>query len=99
MAKLPEKLVQPPVFDSPLRRTELSLIDETEPVTRGPEPTEPVRTSPEREVEQLDYRVTVRLSRRQWEAVQTECFRLRMLGQKTNAAALVRDIVDTWIQH
>lgn len=100
MAKLPKKLVQAPTFDSPLRRTaspELTVVDEAEqaPISESVEPLEDRRTRPE--PDELCQRVTVRLSQRQWEAIQTECFRQRMRGTKINAAALVRDIVDGWI--
>lgn len=107
MAKLPEKLVQAPAFDSPLRRTsstELTLIEEAEATAdmeapgpaQGNGPPTPEAVPVPVETEQLAYRVTVRLSQRQWEAVQTECYQQRMLGKKTNAASLLRDIVDSW---
>lgn len=105
MAKLPKKLVQAPPFDSPLRRTvspELTVVDEAETSQRSQTPeAEAENLSSEEhtssETDELCQRVTVRLSQRQWEAIQTECFRQRMRGQKTNAASLLRDIVDVWI--
>ena len=107
MAKLPEKLVQAPKFDSPLRRTaspELSVVDHVEKTLRNPMP-EPVAENRfedgcmQFEADDLCQRVTVRLSQRQWEAIQTECFQQRMRGKKINAAALVRDIVDGWMSN
>ena len=104
MAKLPKKLVQAPSFDSPLRRTvspELTVVDEAETPHRSQAPEAEAESRSEEhtssETDELCQRVTVRLSQRQWEAIQTECFRQRMRGQKTNAASLVRDIVDVWI--
>ena len=105
MAKLPKKLVQAPSFDSPLRRTaspELAVVDEAEKSLGRPmpEPEADNRSSQEHassEADELCQRVTVRLSQRQWEAIQTECFQQRMRGKKINAAALVRDIVDRWM--
>ena len=108
MAKLPRKLVQPPVFDSPLRRTStptLTVLEETEKATAHlPDTEQTVRPNSLQssqqasgDADELLHRVTVRLSQSQWEAIQTECFRLRMRGQKTNASALVRDIVERWM--
>lgn len=100
MAKLPKKLVQAPTFDSPLRRTAspgLTVVDQAK------KPPESVTESQiegellQAEADELCQRVTVRLSQRQWEAIQTECFKQRMNGKKINAAALVRDIVDGWM--
>ena len=105
MAKLPKKLVQAPSFDSPLRRTaspELTVVEEAEKLHCRPmsEPLAENQSSEEQvsfETDELCQRVTVRLSQRQWEAIQTECFRQRMRGKKINAASLVREIVDGWI--
>lgn len=105
MAKLPKKLVQAPTFDSPLRRTaspELTVVDKAENPRSAPTPelAEEHRfedENPQIETDELCQRVTVRLSQRQWEAIQTECFQQRMRGEKINAAALVRDIVDGWM--
>lgn len=105
MAKLPKKLVQAPSFDSPLRRTvspELTVVEETERRhdNRTLEPGVDGQLEDKHsqsEADELCQRVTVRLSQRQWEAIQTECFQQRMRGKKINAAALVRDIVDGWM--
>ncbi len=108
MAKLPKKLVQAPAFDSPLRRTlvpALTVLEETKATiddASGMEPPiERHQTRPSEQdsgqTDELLHRVTVRLSKNQWEAVQTECYRLRMRGQKTNASALIRDIVENWM--
>lgn len=104
MAKLPKKLVQAPTFDSPLRRTvspELMVVDKAEASRSAsiPERAEPQLEdeNPQPEADELCQRVTVRLSQRQWEAIQTECFQQRMRGKKTNAAAFIRDIVDGWM--
>lgn len=104
MAKLPKKLVQAPTFDSPLRRTvspELMVVDKAE-ASRSASVSERATArledeNPQPEVDDLCQRVTVRLSQRQWEAIQTECFQQRMRGKKINAAALIRDIVDGWM--
>lgn len=104
MAKLPEKLVQAPTFDSPLRRTspELTLIDEPDPPTvivdvALTDNTPPGPGAAAGHADPLPHRVTVRLSQRQWEAVQTACYRERLAGKRVNAASLLRDIVDRWI--
>ena len=105
MAKLPKKLVQAPSFDSPLRRTvspELTVVDKADKPHSNPTPEPVVESRPsdehlQSESDELCQRVTVRLSQRQWEAIQTECFQQRMRGKKINAAALVRDIVDGWM--
>ena len=47
--------------------------------------------------EALVHRFSVRLTQPQWEALQTRCFQLRLRGDKTNAADLIRRIVDDWI--
>ena len=102
MAKLPEKLVQAPTFDSPLRRTvspELMVVGDATALGSASKPELDRRDDedPQLEVDELCQRVTVRLSQRQWEAIQTECFQQRIRGKKINAAALVRDIVDGWM--
>lgn len=102
MAKLPEKLVQAPTFDSPLRRTVSPELMVVEDVTASGSASKPELDRPDdehsqSEVDELCQRVTVRLSQRQWEAIQTECFQQRIRGKKINAAALVRDIVDGWM--
>ena len=101
MAKLPKELVQAPSFDSPLRRTsapELTVVSEAGKPANTPN--QVLKPTQERQLDsepELLHRVTVRLSQQQWEAVQTESFRQRMLGRKTNASALIREIVDSWI--
>lgn len=47
--------------------------------------------------EALVHRFSVRLTQPQWEALQTRCFQLRLRGDKTNAAELIRRIVDDWM--
>jgi hypothetical protein len=44
------------------------------------------------------YRLTGRFTERQWKALQSECHKRRMEGQRTNAADLLRVIVDDWLR-
>jgi hypothetical protein len=57
----------------------------------------PAKVASEAVVEELVHAMTLRLTQEQFEAVQTECFHRRMARDKTNPAALVREILDEWI--
>jgi hypothetical protein len=138
--KFPSNLVQAPVFDSPLRRTEPRVSEpavagELVPIAvlRRPEVSEPADLSPmiqtrrgaatepqqervggegraaaapeqdsEPDLEQeqspdlLLHRTTLRLPQDVHDTLEREAFERRMRGERTNPAAIAREVLARW---
>jgi hypothetical protein len=108
MPKLPDNLVKPPAFDNPLRRTAPAhasipeaaaspVNDEVEqvrgvviPIATPPRP----ESSPD--LVPVAPRITVRIDDATRCALEAECYKRRVAGEKTNLAEIARGILKQW---
>ena len=111
MPKLPSNLVKPPVFDNPLRRTTPAPTLLPEPPAAEPPPPDveagqgggvviPIatnaRTDGDQEPVPVPHRITVRIEDATRRALEAECYRRRIAGEKTNVADIARGILKHW---
>lgn len=109
MPKLPNNLVKPPAFDNPLRRTSpahASIPEATaDPVTDAAEPALggvvipiaiPTRPDDHPDLVAMPHRITVRIDDATRCALEAECYKRRIAGEKTNLAEIARGILKQW---
>jgi hypothetical protein len=109
MPKLPDNLVKPPAFDNPLRRTApapASIPEATaSPVNDAAEQalggvvisiaTNP-RPDSHHDLAPMPHRITVRIDDATRCALEAECYKRRIVGEKTNLAEIARGILQHW---
>jgi hypothetical protein len=112
MPKLPSNLVKPPAFDNPLRRTTPAPVSLPEPYAAAESPTPDVeagqgggvvipiaattRTDGDHDLVPMPHRITVRIDDPTRRALEAECYRRRIAGEKTNVADIARGILKNW---
>jgi hypothetical protein len=109
MPKLPDNLVKPPAFDNPLRRTVPAQASIPEapasPVNDTAEPAPggvviPIAAAPRIDSQQdpalMPHRITVRIDDATRCALEAECYKRRVAGEKTNLAEIARGILKQW---
>jgi hypothetical protein len=102
MGKLPGNLAKPAAFDNPLRPTSppSSVVIPMAPepmIAVAPAATEDSSSSETVTTDVPIRRQSVSFTDAQWKALQAECHRRRMAGDKgVNVARVVRDLVEQW---
>jgi len=111
MPKLPNNLVKPPAFDNPLRRTTPAHASISE-ATVGPvndaveqalggvvipiATTTTTHPDSHHDLVPMPHRITVRIDEATRCALEAECYKRRVAGEKTNLAEIARGILKQW---